>query len=104
METSIGCRLAANAPKNHIIRRMLEEKTISKETGQRCIYKKVDLSMSLLNKFTILSRGSAMGILAVFNAFKQNSIAWISSESLYSTNLFFYLRKGAPDGKHFKRM
>ena len=104
METSLIRRLAAKAPKTNIVRRMLEEKTFSKKTGERCIYKKIDYSISLLDRFTIASRKSVMGLLFMFNEVKQNTVAWMNSKSVFETNLFFYLRKGAPDGKRLKTM
>ena len=105
MQASVSRRMAAKAPKTNIIRRVLEEKTYSKKTGNRCIYKTFSFNMSLIDKFSIASRSSAMGLLAVFNEIKQNSVAWINYKNvIYSTNLFFYLRKGAPNIEHLKAM
>lgn len=89
MEMSLTTKLAAKAPKSNIIKRVLEEKTYSK-TGERCIYHKIpDYSSSLIDRFTILSRGAAMGLLFVFNEFKMNSVVWLNSQSVYEMNLYF---------------
>ena len=98
-------QLAAKAPKSNIIRRVMEEKTLmNKETGKRCIYQDVDYNFSTEDKFSIMSRNEAIGILIFLNTFKSNNIIWMNQEPLYETNLFFYLRKGDKESKRFKKM
>lgn len=103
METSLTTKLAAKAPKNNIIRRVLEEKTYLKN-GERCIYRRMDYGSSLIGKFTISSRGAAMGIITVFNEFKMNSVVWLNSKSVYNMNLYFYLAKSTPHVQRLKDM
>ena len=103
MQASVSRRMAAKAPKTNIIRRVLEEKTYSKKTGKRCIHKKLDYSMSLVDQFTIISWCSAMGLLNVFNEVRQNSVAWMNYKNVvFEMNLFFYLRKGTQNIKRLK--
>lgn len=96
--------LAKKAPKSNIIRKVIEQKTLDYDTGKPCIYKELDPGFKVGNKYTIMSKNSAIGILMLFNSFKSNNIIWLNEKSLYETNLFFFLRKGDPDGKRMRRM
>lgn len=97
-------KLAKKAPKSNIIRQVIEQKTLDQETGKRCIYKALDYSFTTENKYSIMSKNSAIGLFMLFNSFKSNNIIWLNAAALYETNLFFYLRKGDKNGKHLKWM
>ena len=96
--------LAKKAPRTNLIKRVLEEKTLDKETGKRCIHKTLDYSFSLMDRFTVISKMAAVIMLYMFNQFRSHNVIWLNAEAVYETNLFFYLRRGAKDGKRFKAM
>lgn len=104
MEVGLEIGLAKKAPSTNVIKRVLEEKTYFRQTGQRCIYKTLDYSFSLMDRFTVISKMAAAIMLFMLNQFKSNNVMWMNAKHVYETNLFFYLRKGAEDGRLFKAM
>ena len=91
VEVGLEIKLAARAPRTNLVKRVLGEKTFTKETGKRCIHKNLGYDFSVLNQFTIMSKITAVVLLYLLNTFQNDNWLWMNAKFVYETNLFFYL-------------